>query len=157
MAGRDPEFGSLDALFTTLYASISGPPGGQDFAAAQRVFHPDSRHVRTGVDKAGRLFLDSFSLEAFEADARTRLAGLHFHEIETVRRVIRFASIAQVFSAYEARTAPEGGTLLKRGINFVHLHDDGTRWWLVHIIWDDERAGTADPQRLVESLPEIQA
>ena len=51
--------------------------------------------------------------------------ALPFYEVETERRVVRFGNVAQVFSAYEARTAPEGGELIKRGMNCAHLFNDG--------------------------------
>ena len=110
---------------TALYSSISGPPGGQDFELSRRLHHPDVRLVRTRLDEAGRPVAFSFSGDEYEANARALLADLPFYEVETERRVVRFGNIAQVFSAYEARTAPEGGELIKRGMNCAHLYHDG--------------------------------
>ena len=53
MTGESEEFATIDALMTALYASISGPTGGQDFELARRIFHPDLRLVRTRLDEAG--------------------------------------------------------------------------------------------------------
>ena len=155
MSGEQTEFATLDALFEALYRSISGPPGGQDYALARRVYHPDARLVRTGVGPDGRPRLDSFSVDEYQANVRGLLADIHFHEIETARRAVRFGNVAQVYSAYEARSAPEGGALIKRGMNLAHLYNDGTRWWLMHLIWDDERDGVTVPAEIFDEWRDI--
>jgi len=155
MDGDGEEFATLDAVFEALYRSISGAPGGQDFALSRRIHHPDARLVRTGLDAAGKPVAFSFSVDEYETNARGLLAGAHFHEVETARRTIRFGNIAQVFSAYEARTAPRGGALLKRGMNLAHLWFDGRRWWLMHLIWDDEREGVEVPREIFEDWRDI--
>ena len=146
MTGESTEFATIDQLMKALYASISGPPGGQDFELSRRLQHPDVRLVRTRLDEAGRPVAFSFSGDEYEANAKALLAGMSFYEVETERRVVRFGNIAQVFSAYEARTAPQGGELIKRGMNLAHLYNDGTRWWLMHLLWDDEREGVRVPR-----------
>ena len=139
MSGEETEFATLDGLFEALYNSISGPPGGQDFALSRRIHHSDARLVRTRLDEAGKPIVLSFSVDDYEANVRDLLSDMHFYEIETDRRTVRFGNVAQAFSTYEARTAPQGGELIKRGMNFAHLYNDGRRWWLMHLIWDDER------------------
>jgi hypothetical protein len=155
MGGEEAEFATLDALFEALYSSISGPPGRQDFALSRRIHHPGARLVRTGLDGSGRPVARSFSVDEYEANVRGLLADMHFHEIETDRRTIRFGNVAQAFSAYEARTAPEGGDLIKRGMNLAHLFHDGRRWWLMHLIWDEEREGVEVPREIFEEWRDV--
>ena len=155
MADGDEEFGTIHALMTALYGSISGPPGGQDFALSRRLYHPDVRLVRTRLDEEGAPVAFSFSGEEYEANARELLAGRPFYEIETDRRTVRFGNVAQIFSAYEARTEPEGGELIKRGMNFAHLYFDGRRWWLMHLIWDDEREGVKVPREIFDLWDDV--
>jgi hypothetical protein len=152
---EEAEFATLDGLFRALYSSISGPPGGQDFALSRRIHHPEARLVRTRLDEAGKPIALSFSVDEYEENARGLLANMHFHEVETERRTVRFGNVAQAFSAYEARTAPEGGELIKRGMNFAHLYFDGTRWWLMHLIWDDEREGVSVPREIFEDWKDV--
>ena len=155
MTDGTQEFATIDQLMTALYSSISGPPGGQDFELSRRLYHPDVRLVRTRLDEAGRPVAFSFSVDEYEENVRGLLADMHFHEIETDRRTVRFGNVAQAFSAYEARTAPEGGELIKRGLNFAHLYHDGTRWWLIHLIWDDEREGVTIPREIFDDWRDI--
>ena len=157
MSGDTEEFATIDALMTALYSSISGPPGGQDFELSRRLQHPDVRLVRTRLDEGGKPVAFSFSGDEYEANAKDLLAAMPFYEVETERRVVRFGNVAQVFSAYEARTAPEGGELIKRGMNCAHLYNDGTRWWLMHLIWDDEREGVEVPRQVFEDWEDVGA
>jgi hypothetical protein len=155
MTGKSEEFATIDGLMTALYTSISGPPGGQDFELSRRIQHPDVRLVRTRLDEAGRPVALSFSGDEYEANAKALLAGMPFYEVETDRRTVRFGNVAQVFSAYEARTAPEGGELIKRGMNMAHLFNDGRRWWLMHLIWDDEREGVKVPREVFDEWEDV--
>mgnify|MGYP003576991563 CR=1 FL=1 len=155
MARDQADFTTIDGLMHALYSSISGPPGGQDFELSRRIHHPDVRLVRTRLDEDGRPIVLSFSADQYEANVRGVLADMHFYEVETERRTVRFGNVAQVFSAYEARTEPEGGELIKRGLNFGHLFNDGTRWWLMHLIWDDEREGVVIPREIFDEWSDV--
>ncbi|HEU0133610.1 MAG TPA: hypothetical protein VFR28_02215 [Allosphingosinicella sp.] len=155
MTEEAEEFATIEALMTALYSSISGPPGGQDFELSRRACHPQARLVRTRLDESGKPVALSFSVDEYEANARALLADMPFHEVETGRRTIRFGNVAQVFSAYEARTEPQGGELIKRGMNCAHLFNDGARWWLMHMIWDDEREGVEVPRELFDRWEDV--
>lgn len=131
----------LDEVIEKFYATISGPAGKQDWEGAKPLFHPDARLVRTRLDEQGRPVAFSFSVEGYREATAPLLASMDFYEKEIARRTVRFGNVAQLFSAYEAYDKPEGGALLKRGMNMIHAFDDGSRWWIMHVIWDDEREG----------------
>jgi hypothetical protein len=152
---READFTTIGGLMDALYRAISGPPGGQDFGLFRRAVHADLRMVRTGIGGDGRPTLLSMSADDYVANAGRLLAGMAFYEIETARRIVRFGNVAQVYSAYEARTAPDGGDLIKRGLNFGHLFHDGARWWLMHLIWDDERAGVTVPGTMFDAWEDV--
>jgi hypothetical protein len=140
----------IDAVLRAFYETISGPAGEQDWERSATLFHPDARLVRTRLDEHGKPVAFSFSVQGYRESTAPILAGFDFYEVQTARRIARFGNIAQVFSAYEARDRPEGGTLLKRGMNMLHLFDDGSRWWIMHVIWDDEREGLSIPAEIFE-------
>jgi hypothetical protein len=139
---------SLDAVIGAMYASISGPRGGQNWMLASRLFHPRAQLVRTGVAADRRPSAMSFSVDEYRRNATELLRDRPFFEVEIARRMLRFGNVAQVFSAYEARSAPDAPDLIKRGMNMIHLYDDGERWWIMQMIWDDERAGVELPAEL---------
>lgn len=148
MAAAAIDLHDLDQIFDAFYASVSGPPGGQDWTLSDMLFHPEARMVRTRLDEAGRPIAFTFDLDSYRANASALLANIAFYEIEIARQVFRFGNIAQVFSSYEARPAPDSPELIKRGLNMLHLYDDGSRWWIMHCIWDDERDGVVLPAEL---------
>lgn len=139
---------SIDDVIAAMYAAISGEPGTQDWALSRKLFHPEARMVRTRLDDKGKPIALSFSVDEYQANASELLKNTPFYEIEIARQTERFGNIASVYSAYEARTSPNGGDFIKRGMNMIHLFDDGTRWWIMHMIWDDEREGLLLPAHL---------
>lgn len=139
------EFAQIDDLLTALYTAISGPPGGQDWDLERKLYHESARLVRTRVAEDGTPIAFPFDIEGFIAATAPMLADQTFYEIETRRKIVRFGNIAQVFSAYEAREGGPEGELLFQGMNMLHLFWDGARWWIMHIIWDNERDGVTLP------------
>lgn len=136
----------IDGVIRALYESISGPAGRQDWDRDRELFHPNALIVRTRfVDQRSVAF--AFNFEEYRRSTEALLAGSDFYEIETRRTTQRFGQIAHVMSAYEARESPDSKKLLFRGINMIHLWqgdlDDGQgeRWWIMSIIWDNEREG----------------
>ncbi len=70
-----------------------------------------------------------------------------FWEICVANRIERFGPIAHVFSTYESFKAPpnqpDSPAAFDRGINSIQAVCDGTRWYLVTIMWtSQDMAGT---------------
>ncbi|HEX8482336.1 MAG TPA: hypothetical protein VF650_10565 [Allosphingosinicella sp.] len=42
-------------------------------------------------------------------------------------------------------------------MNCAHLFNDGRRWWLMHLIWDDEREGLTVPREIFEDWEDVGA
>ena len=70
-------------------------------------------------------------------------------DVEIARKEMRFGRIAHVTSVYETRLSKDG-PLLKRGINSLQLLWEGERWWIVSVIWDNERVDNPLPADLLE-------
>ena len=145
----------LGEVIDAFYETISGPAGSQDWERANVLFHPDARMVRTRLDENRQPIAFSFSVEGYREATAPLLATMDFYEKEIAARTIRFGNIAQRFSAYEAYDRPEGGRLIKRGMNMIQLFDDGTRWWIMHVIWDDEREGVTLPWTIFEDWRDV--
>jgi hypothetical protein len=145
----------LEEVIEAFYETISGPAGGQDWDRAKPLFHPDARMVRTRLDEQGRPVAFSFSVDGYREATAPLLASMDFYEKEIAARTVRFGNIAQRFSAYEAHDGPEEGRLIKRGMNMIQLFDDGSRWWIMHVIWDDERDGVALPRTIFEDWQDV--
>ncbi len=82
-----------------------------------------------------------FGVEEYIANVTPFFAQNAFFEVETAQRVERFGQVAHVWSRYEARTEPDGGALPQARRHPIQVFNDGTRWWIVPTIWDNERDG----------------
>ncbi|MDZ7588429.1 MAG: hypothetical protein U5J78_04560 [Parasphingorhabdus sp.] len=142
------KYATIDEVLATLYDCISGPPGGQDWERDREIYHPSCVLVRTRIED-GTPVAYTFSYDEFVAATIPILAGRSFYEIETARKTQIFGQIAHVFSNYEARETPDHPEIQFRGVNMIHLWNDGAecsgRWWIMGIIWDNEREGVRLP------------
>jgi len=139
-------YSRIDGVIRALYECISGPPGGQDWDRDRELFHPRALITRTRIVD-GKPVAFALTFDEFMAATIPLLAGKSFYEIETRRSTQRFGQIAHVMSAYEARELPDAKKVQFRGINMIHLwhgslsDDTPERWWIMSIIWDNERDG----------------
>jgi len=69
-------------------------------------------------------------------DYQARLGAFYMQNAaytkEIATRVERFGPLAQVFSTYEIRKAPEAEAA-QRGIHGIQLFFDGQRWWILSV------------------------
>jgi hypothetical protein len=132
------DVGSIDAIVRAVYASVSFTDGrGPDAERLASLCVPHARLMK--VHPGG---IDDMSVPEFVDRVRTRIDAQRlttFVERELFRRTEVFAGIAHVFTTYESRTDDGDGQLLYRGINSVQLRNDGRRWWILTILWTDER------------------
>jgi len=138
---------SIEAIVHAVYDVISGPAGrARDWDRFRSLYLPGARLVRTSIGPDGRPLAQAMDVRAYEADTTDYFRREAFYEVEVARRVERFGNIAQVFSVYEARHAPDEARPFKRGINSLQLFHDGRRWWVVSILWDNERDDNPIPR-----------
>jgi putative signal transducing protein len=139
------EFALLDAIVAALYGTISGPAGIRDWDRFRELFYPGARLLRTVVSPEGEVSMSAMDVAGFVDFADPFLRCHAFYERELVRQVDQFGQIAQIFSTFESSPSPEAGDSLGRGINSVQLWFDSRRWWIINMLWDDERPGNAIP------------
>jgi len=132
----------VGAVVDELYAMISGPAGPRDWARQRAIFHPEARQVRTWVESDGRPAMKMMGLADYAADTTPFFAANDFYEVEIARRIDVFGNIAHVWSAYEARRAPDDEEPERRGVNSIQLvrGADGL-WSVLAMVWDNERKG----------------
>src|SRR5690606_3473519 len=82
----------------------------------------------------------------YRADVEPFFAANPFHEVEIARRIDVFGNMAHVWSAYEAKAAPDDATPERRGINSIQLFREADgRWRIISMSWDNERRGLTLP------------
>ena len=140
------DVGSVDAIVAALYETISGPAGAErDWDRLNNLFYPGARLLRTMVASDGSIGISAMDAQGFAEFATPYFRTNAFYEREVFRRVDGFGRMAQVFSTYEACSAPDGTGSMGRGINSIQLWSDGRRWWVMSMLWDDERPENAIP------------
>lgn len=140
---------SIDAITAALYDVISGPAGkARDWNRMRSLFIPGGRLMPVGARKTGEVAIRLMEVNDYIATSGDSLVGSGFTERELAKRVERFGHIAHVLSTYEGtmETRPEP----LRGINSIQLMNDGTRWWIVSVMWEAETPTLALP---AEYLP----
>lgn len=130
---------SVDAIVHALYDVISGPAGQpRNWDRMRSLFHPQARMIPTGkrpIDtKTGARVL---TVEDYIQGVGPYFDKNGFFESELARRQETFGNIAHVFSTYESRHA-KNEKPFARGINSIQLFNDGTRWWVLTVMWDAE-------------------
>lgn len=97
-----------------------------------------ARLIRIGSDKAG-----GFSAAVLTPDDYVTRAGKYFEtngffEREIARKGEAFGNMQQIFSTYESRHDASDAAPFVRGINSVLLFNDGKRWRILTIAWQEE-------------------
>lgn len=149
MEPRREDVGSIEGIVKALYEVVSGPAGTRDWDRERTLLHPHGRLMPTRPRPEGGAEVHVFDSEGYIA-SRSPFATNSFWEIELVHRVERFGNIAHVWSTYEGRRAP-GEEPFLRGINSIQLFHDGDRWWVMSVLWDNEREGNPMPERYLRS------
>jgi hypothetical protein len=136
---------SLDSILVAVYDVISGPAGDRDWNRFRSLFIPEARLTSATRRDGGPVRL--LDVEGYARGAGGYFKTHGFYESAIVNRVQRFGNIAQVFSSYASRNAPNEKPFA-RGINSIQLFNDGSRWWVLSILWDEESPTNPLPPEL---------
>ncbi len=148
---RAADGASIDAIVTALYAAVSGTAGEKnDWERMRALFTADAR-LRPVIWKGDEeVELRTISVDEYIRFATQFFTSRSFHEREVGRRVEQFGHIAHVFSTYESYAEAQDPIPFARGINSIQLFHDGSRWWILSVLWDEEREGSMIPERYYE-------
>lgn len=133
---------TLDSIVRSYYATISGPKAQpRDWNRLRSLMMPEARFVTARPTEFGNVPLVIPPEQYIEMNRSYFERGGYFED-EIHRKVDKFGNIAHVFSTYESRRDRAEAAPYSRGINSMQLLHDGTRWWIVSIMWDHERPGS---------------
>lgn len=145
-AAASADVATLDGILAAVYDVISGPAGEErDWDRMRALFHPGARFIPTGRSPDGkRARATVLDVEQYITVNGPWFKERGFFEEELGRQTLRYGQIAHVFSTYAARHS-QGGEVVMRGVNSLQLVHDGTRWWVLTILWNPEVPGEALP------------
>jgi hypothetical protein len=149
---RPEDVNSIDAILVALYSVISGPAGERDWNRFRSLFLPQAQLTSAGKGADGSVRVHPMSVEDYVRLAGDYFSQHAFFESPIVSRVQTFGNVSQVFSSYESRHSA-GEAPFARGINSFQLLYDGHRWWVVSILWDEERSDNPLPREFAAKSP----
>ncbi len=149
MPVADPaDVGTIEGIVSAYYDVISGPAGSpRQWRRDSTLYTPGATFVAMR-ERDGKPLAEVMTPEEFRRAFNADFVEKGFLETEIGQRIERFGHVAQVRSVYETRRAPKA-PLLGRGVNYLLLYWDGTRWWITGAVWDDERPGNKLPESWV--------
>ncbi|SDI21974.1 hypothetical protein [Winogradskyella thalassocola] len=138
---------TIDSTIATLYFVISGNKGeARNWELFKHLFRKDAKLIATGKNEKKQTTLRYMSSEDYIKFSEKWLMDNGFHELEIKRETQTFGNIAHVFSTYEAYNSKDDDTPLMRGINSIQLFNDGKRWWIVNLYWNQESKESPIPE-----------
>lgn len=143
---------SAEAIVAALYDALSGTATQQrDWDRFRSLFIAEGRVMPTGVPQGGKARIRVMTPAEYAQVAAPQLKAEGFYEREVARVAESFGTIVHVFSTYESRHALNDPQPFGRGINSFQLFNDGSRWWIVSVLWDRERPGNPLPAKYLPS------
>jgi hypothetical protein len=137
-APKPDDVKSPDALVRAVYDVISGPAGERDWSRFRSLFVPQGRLTKAAEAADGSAVVRLLTVDDFVIIVGKAVKDEAFFENPIVTKVSIYGREAQAFSSYESRHA-SGEKPFQRGINSFQLLNDGKRWWVLSILWDQER------------------
>jgi hypothetical protein len=153
-SANSADVSSPDAILAALYQVISGPAGQRrDWNRFRSLFLPGARLIPTSPKPTGGERAQTLTPDDYVARAGPYLEKNGFFEKEVARKAERFGGIMQVFSTYESRHAASDSKPFARGINSIQLFFDGSRWWIVTVLWEEESRSNPLPAKFLPRAP----
>jgi hypothetical protein len=145
------DVGSMDAIMHAYYDVISGPAGNRDWNRFYSLFSPGARLIQTDHPRDGAPRTTVMTPQEFAQQLGGYFAKNAFYEKEISHSVDTFGAITQRFSTYAVLDAAGDTKPSVRGIYSAQLFNDGKRWYIVTMYWDNESKGHAIPSRYLSS------
>jgi hypothetical protein len=138
-AAKAEDVSSVDALIKALYDVISGPAGqARDWNRFKSLFAPGARLMPTGKDESGAGRMRVWTPDEYVQTAGPNLEKMGFFEREIGRVSEQYGALTQLMSAYDSRRAAQDEKPFARGINGIQIWNDGKRYWIASIYWEQE-------------------
>ena len=136
-----------ESIVAALYDVISGPAGQErDWGRFRNLFAPGARLIPAAPRQDGAAPA-SLSPEDYITRTSENFLKNGFFEREIARRAEAFGNVTHVFSTYESRRTATDAVPMARGINSIQLLKHAGRWWIVTVLWDQERADNPLPAK----------
>jgi hypothetical protein len=150
-AAAPGDVNSPEAVIAAYYGALSGPAGKKrDWNRFLSLFYHGARLLPAeGKGHSGKM-PHVFTPATYLYDTERQMAATGYTVREVSHRSQSFGKIADVWSVYEARHAAADDKPFVRGINSFQLFFDGSRWYIVGVVWQPETSRLTIPEELVQ-------
>ena len=147
-ATNPDDVNTLDSIIAASYGALSGPVGApRRWARYLSLLDPQARLVSTSVDTTtGQPKIVRWSREEYAASANEYLVATGFADRKLGCATNRYGNVATVRCGFEGL---EQSKVVERGVAIYQLYQDGKRWWITSVVWDQERPGNPVPAELL--------
>lgn len=130
---------TIDAIIAAVYDVISGPAGAtRDWDRFRSLFADDARLMPTGTTPEGVTLAQAMTPAEYASLAQEgNWFAEGFFEKETGHVTECYGNIAHRFSSYAAYRSEADEEPFMRGINSFQLLNDGKRWQVLSIFWQN--------------------
>jgi hypothetical protein len=136
---RSSDIDSIDAIIHAMYEVISGPADeARDWERFRSLYYPGARLVPVVAAEGQTARARVLSPEEYIRRVEPIFATESFYERETRREGETIGRVAHVLSYYESFHEPDGAPF-DAGVNSVQLVHDGSRWWILSVVWNSPR------------------
>lgn len=151
----DPsDVGTITGILRAWYDVINGPPGAPRQWRRDSTLYTDGATFVSLARRDGKPAATIYTPEQYRQAVNAGFVKYGFYETEIGSRIERFGDVAQVRSVYETRRTADG-PVTGRGVNYVLLYWDGSRWWITGAVWEDEQDATRLPENWVGTHEEV--
>ena len=141
---------TLDEIVKAFYESISFAVGKQpDYRRLKSLFHQQGFITPPKNEKEKNILimdLDTYAKSSTENIVITGMERKGLIQTEIARRTQSFGNIAHILSTFEVKHSGGDATLLYRGLYSIQLIHENHRWWILSVLWENERTGLQVPR-----------
>lgn len=146
---KPEDVATIDGIIKAFYEVISGAAGQpRQWGRDKTLYSPDVRFVAMSVRDSGKPRAEIMGHAEYVNGTNDLFVKEGFIEREIGRVTRQYGNIAHIFSAYEWETTA-GKKARGRGVNSLELYNDGTRWWISTVTWEEERPNNPIPKELL--------
>jgi hypothetical protein len=147
---RPGDVGTIEEIVKASYETISGGVGvARQWGRDRTLYDPSMRFVSLAKDaKTGKVVRSSGTEQDYADHTDAYFVKVGFTEHELAHAIHRFGNVATVLSSYEGKETTTDKPA-DRGVNIFQLYNDGKRWWILYLAWDEERPDNPIPAELL--------
>ena len=129
---------SIKELIDSFYQIISGRAQEErNWDNFRNLFFENGHLMSIKLNDNKECISKPMNIEAYILILDKFLKTIDFYEYGLNYKINIMRNIADVYSEYEAKNSLEEEPI-KKGVNLVHLVNDGHRWRILNMLWQDQ-------------------